>query len=66
MRLAMFREGGKDRIGVVDADMIIDVTAGLPSLSPDLVDWLPGLRDCFIKAVRCAEECSSKSGSNRV
>ncbi|OOA33610.1 hypothetical protein A8F58_04180 [Burkholderia cenocepacia] len=23
-------------------------------------------RDCFIKAVRCAEECSSKSGSNRV
>ncbi|ONY82664.1 hypothetical protein A8F35_01160 [Burkholderia cenocepacia] len=24
------------------------------------------LRDCFIKAVRCAEECSSKSGSNRV
>ncbi|OOB26718.1 hypothetical protein A8F70_31180 [Burkholderia cenocepacia] len=26
----------------------------------------PSLRDCFIKAVRCAEECSSKSGSNRV
>ncbi|HDR9586014.1 TPA: fumarylacetoacetate hydrolase family protein [Burkholderia stabilis] len=43
MRLAMFHEGGTDRIGVVDADAIIDVTAGLPSVSPELADWLPGL-----------------------
>ncbi|MCA8295546.1 fumarylacetoacetate hydrolase family protein [Burkholderia sp. AU30198] len=43
MRLAMFREGGTDRIGVVEADTIIDVTAGLPALSAELADWLPGL-----------------------
>lgn len=43
MKLAMFREGGRDRIGVVQADTIIDVTAGLPAHSPELIDWLPGL-----------------------
>ncbi len=43
MKIAMFREGGRDRIGVVQADTIIDVTAGLPSHSPELIDWLPGL-----------------------
>lgn len=43
MKLAMFREGGGDRIGVVDNDTIIDVTAGLPALSKELIDWLPGL-----------------------
>ncbi|NHV24869.1 fumarylacetoacetate hydrolase family protein [Burkholderia sp. D-99] len=43
MRLAMFREGGTDRIGIVEADTIIDVTAGLSSLSRELTDWLPGL-----------------------
>jgi 2-keto-4-pentenoate hydratase/2-oxohepta-3-ene-1,7-dioic acid hydratase in catechol pathway len=43
MRLAMFHERGTDRIGVVEQDTIIDVTAGLPSVSRELVDWLPGL-----------------------
>ncbi|VVE65139.1 5-carboxymethyl-2-hydroxymuconate isomerase [Pandoraea captiosa] len=43
MKLAMFREGGRDRIGVVQADTIIDVTAGLPAHSPELIDWLPGM-----------------------
>lgn len=43
MRLAMFHERGTDRIGVVEEDTIIDVTAGLPSVSRELVDWLPGL-----------------------
>ena len=42
MKLAMFREGGRDRLGVVEADTVIDVTAGLPALSADLADWLPG------------------------
>ncbi|WP_088142668.1 fumarylacetoacetate hydrolase family protein [Achromobacter xylosoxidans] len=42
MKLAMFHEGGRDRLGVVEADAIIDVTADLPALSPDLADWLPG------------------------
>ena len=42
MKLAMFREGGRDRLGVVEADRVIDVTAGLPALSADLADWLPG------------------------
>lgn len=43
MKLAMFREGGIDRLGVVQGDVVVDVTAGLPALSPRLIDWLPGL-----------------------
>ncbi|MGU2442349.1 fumarylacetoacetate hydrolase family protein [Burkholderia cenocepacia] len=60
MRLAMFRESGKDRIGVVDADMIIDVTAGLPSLSPDLVDWLPGLTTSWQILALVARESTAR------
>lgn len=60
MKLAMFREGGKDRIGVVEADTIVDVTAGLPSLSPDLFDWLPGLATSWQVLALLARESKTR------
>ncbi|MCP2091923.1 UNVERIFIED_ORG: 2-keto-4-pentenoate hydratase/2-oxohepta-3-ene-1,7-dioic acid hydratase in catechol pathway [Paraburkholderia sediminicola] len=43
MKLAMFKEGGRARIGVVEGDDVVDVTAGTGGLSTELADWLPGL-----------------------
>ncbi|AKM45272.1 5-carboxymethyl-2-hydroxymuconate isomerase [Burkholderia contaminans] len=60
MRLAMFREGGTDRIGVVEADTIIDVTAGLPALSTELADWLPGLATSWRMLALLARESTAR------
>ncbi|VWB32452.1 fumarylacetoacetate hydrolase family protein [Burkholderia lata] len=60
MRLAMFREGGTDRIGVVEADTIIDVTAGLPALSAELTDWLPGLATSWRMLALLARESTAR------
>ncbi|VWC78330.1 5-carboxymethyl-2-hydroxymuconate delta-isomerase [Burkholderia lata] len=60
MRLAMFREGGTDRIGVVEADTIIDVTAGLPALSAELADWLPGLGTSWRMLALLARESTAR------
>ncbi|MDN7877286.1 fumarylacetoacetate hydrolase family protein [Burkholderia aenigmatica] len=60
MRLAMFREGGTDRIGVVEADTVIDVTAGLPALSTELADWLPGLGTSWRMLALLARESTAR------
>lgn len=43
MKLAMFKESGRARIGVVESNEVVDVTAGTGGLSADLTDWLPGM-----------------------
>lgn len=60
MKLAMFREGGRDRLGVVEADRVIDVTAGLPALSADLADWLPGQGTSWRMLALLAREASAR------
>ena len=60
MKLAMFREGGRDRLGVVEADTVIDVTAGLPALSADLADWLPGQGTSWRMLALLAREATAR------
>ncbi|WP_424781355.1 fumarylacetoacetate hydrolase family protein [Paraburkholderia sp.] len=56
----MFHESGTDRIGVVDEDMIIDVSAGYPLLSRELVDWLPGLTTSWHVLALLARESKAR------
>lgn len=60
MKLAMFRESGVDRIGVVQGDVVVDVTAGIPALSPRLIDWLPGLGRSWDVLARLAADARTR------
>ncbi|WZB72926.1 fumarylacetoacetate hydrolase family protein [Achromobacter xylosoxidans] len=45
---------------MVEADRVIDVTAGLPALSADLADWLPGQGTSWRMLALLAREASAR------
>ena len=55
MKLATFTHDGTTRIGVVDGDEIVDLTAAAPSLPREMVAFLEAGSDALIAAANATE-----------